>query len=42
MSLHGLKKHKKKVISMKIPDGESPNYLETARVLNNELTKHFG
>ena len=42
MSLPGLKKHKKKVISMKIPDGESPNYLETARVLNNELTKHFG
>ena len=42
MSLPELKKHKKKVISMKIPDGESPNYLETARVLNNELTKHFG
>ena len=42
MSLPGLKAHKKKVISMKIPEGESPNYLETARVLNDELTKHFG
>ena len=42
MALPGIKAHKKKVISMKIPEGESPNYLETARVLNDELTKHFG
>ena len=41
MSLPGLKSHKKKVVSMSIPEGESPSYIESARILNDELTKHF-
>ena len=41
MSLPGLKSHKQKVVSMSIPEGESPSYIESARILNDELTKHF-
>ena len=41
MSLPGIKAHKKKVVSISIPEGESPSYIESARVLNDELTKHF-
>ena len=41
MALPGIKAHKKKVVSISIPEGESPSYIESARVLNDELTKHF-
>ena len=41
MAVPGIIAHKKKVVSMLIPEGESPSYIESARVLNDELTKHF-
>ena len=41
MALPGINAHKKKVVSITIPEGESPSYIESARLLNDELTKHF-
>jgi len=41
LALPGIKAHKKKLISISIPEGESPSYIDSARILNDELTKHF-
>ena len=41
LSLPLVKKNKKKLISVKVDEGESPNYESTSSIINEELSKHF-
>ena len=41
LSLPLIKQNKKKLISIKVKDGEAPNYETTSSMINEELSKHF-
>ena len=41
LSLPLIKQNKKKLISIKVEDGETPNYETTSSMINEELSKHF-
>ena len=41
LSLPLVKQNKKKILSIKIEDGENPSYVSTSSVINEELSKHF-
>jgi ABC-type Fe3+-hydroxamate transport system substrate-binding protein len=41
LSLPLIKQNKKKLLSVKIEDGDTPNYETTSSIINEELSKHF-
>ena len=41
LSLPLIKQNKKKLISINVEDGETPNYETTSSMINEELSKHF-
>ena len=41
LSLPLIKQNKKKLLSVKIEDGDNPNYETTSSIINEELSKHF-
>jgi len=41
LSLPLIKQNKKKLVSIKVEEGDSPNYEKASSIINDEITKHF-
>ena len=41
LSLPLVKQNKKKLVSIKVEEGDSPNYEKASSIINDEITKHF-